>query len=1056
MSVTFNVPIILACVLVLFSCVPLVESATSKEGLVAEWTFDEGQGEVARDSSGRGNDLALRGANWVKQGNGFAINLDGLGGYAECPLTDSLRSSNAITVEAWIKPTAIGWVASSVFGISEHDYLLGYSNRGEFWWYVSSGTNQVGGKAATGAWNHVIATFDGKTRTMWINGRPTETHPTNLPRGIGDRFLVGSATSPSFNGSVDHLRIYNRAFAPAEVIASFRDEAVNYGIDPTWFSKIKIQPYYYFDKGEVVVELDYAALLPLHGKGQIELVLANADDTKVVLQKTLDSLPSKGIVEINFPIADLPPARYAISAVLHDEETTFAGDPVRFQYPPESPKIPSPSQRIAKPLPAAAASAPFQVEVHENGSFHLIVNGVRYPFITKVSWPNGQFNQLPIANGATSEASWKPTIRKIDENHYEMGASGDFYSLRREIEVLPTHVNIKDTYTNKTDEDLGLLIYNELPLDEKQMTGSRLCGYEGGGRSEDVLSPHHGGASIFVKDNNTGIGMLPMDDVYNVQSLLYIEKNISGMATEKFALAPKSAYTLMWAVYPTPTGDYYDFINTFRRVEGRIGTVHGGLGFISYGPANRRQIPNREFLDLRGTKVGIISALTRSADDPGLSLEGIEFTDFPEEMRLLKEQTSALHAQHPDLKVVFHIAHTLYCTNKPDRFADSKLMRADGTQAASGGSPPFTKEHVANGWAWYVYYPTPGNSFHEALMKSVDVMMDEMGVDGAFVDGFMLGYGGRWTYDRWDGHSAEIDKTTKTITRKMGSVLLLMQPSMIEYARKIHDKGGIVIANGNVVTPTLAKEKYLVFDAECQSGPECHLAPNALSLSLPPFDSEKEIYLDVLDKLSWGMLYMYYNERIPVTHPSLPAKQFPITFEEMRPGLVRGRQRIITMNSGTYEWPGERNLHKVFKFDGRGAPMAHAFVTTVDSGGVRTELAFAEHESAVIEPIPVTLASNAPVNVLVRAYDGNSLALEMHGQGDVTLNMFVGTDYQDWREGVFTDGGVNPADVGAGRKYRVTVGDKTMDVQERDGTLLVPLQLNGQTSVTIQHQLEQQ
>ena len=66
------------------------------------------------------------------------------------------------------------------------------------------------------------------------------------------------------------------------------------------------------------------------------------------------------------------------------------------------------------------------------------------------------------------------------------------------------------------------------------------------------------------------------------------------------------------------------------------------------------------------------------------------------------------------------------------------------------------------------------------MMDSVDVMMDDMGFHGGLMDGFLAGYTGRWSYDtdvRWDGHSAEINGNTKTITRKMGSVLLLSATS---------------------------------------------------------------------------------------------------------------------------------------------------------------------------------------------------------------------------------------------------------------------------------------
>jgi len=58
----------------------------------------------------------------------------------------------------------------------------------------------------------------------------------------------------------------------------------------------------------------------------------------------------------------------------------------------------------------------------------------------------------------------------------------------------------------------------------------------------------------------------------------------------------------------------------------------------------------------------------------------------------------------------------------------------------------------------------------KALLASVDVMMDEMGAQGVFADGFLWGYGGEYTYDRWDGHSADIDPKTQTIARKKASV----------------------------------------------------------------------------------------------------------------------------------------------------------------------------------------------------------------------------------------------------------------------------------------------
>ena len=63
------------------------------------------------------------------------------------------------------------------------------------------------------------------------------------------------------------------------------------------------------------------------------------------------------------------------------------------------------------------------------------------------------------------------------------------------------------------------------------------------------------------------------------------------------------------------------------------------------------------------------------------------------------------------------------------------------------------------------------------------------------------------------------------------------------------------------------------------------------------------------------------------------------------------------MNSGVYGWHGDDRLHQVYKFDSRGAPVPHAYVTTVSPKSVRTQIEFGEHESAVLVPVPVFLAS---------------------------------------------------------------------------------------------------
>ena len=420
-------------------------------------------------------------------------------------------------------------------------------------------------------------------------------------------------------------------------------------------------------------------------------------------------------------------------------------------------------------------------------------------------------------------------------------------------------------------------------------------------------------------------------------------------------------------------------------------------------------------------------------------MEGIEFIEYPKVRRQLREQFDTVNAMDPNIKCMFHIAHALYATNKPDElFPDARITDPDGKQHVYGGNDGyyysrtyFSKEKLDAGWRWWTFYPTKDNSFGKAMLRSVDVMVDEMGCRGAFMDGFMWAYGSAYTYDRWDGHSADIDPATKTIARKKGSVLLLSQELLAAYVHKFNERGGTVIANYPVFTRTLAKEK-MVCDQECRVGPDMHLTHTPITLGRAgTLHTEQHVYRDVRAALATGNLYFYYGEGT-LTYKSVPAYMYPITIEDIRAGCVTGRERIVTMNAGTYGWRGKRDLHQVWLFDGRGAVSDHAFVTTVDADGVRTGLPLTGEQTAVVRHIPVELKADGPVNVLCVRYDAEEIRLIVNGRGPATLIM---------RDGEFA--------VRDGKTLSIN-GRKDPIGGQKDGVIEIPLSLAGQTEVAIQ------
>ena len=1034
-------------------CLAAMFPAMAEPPLLAEWECNDGSGAVLSDSSGQGNHGAISGATFVPQGGGHALFLDGRDDYVDCGPSGAggIGISGAVSIEAWVKPTRKAFGGAVVLGQDLHSYLWTYSNTEVCNWYIGSGANRVKGQLALNRWNHVVTVFDGTRIKIWINGRNTgdqvSQYTTLNPTGP---FALGTVLQPQlprFKGLLDNIRVYDGALVEAEAVAHFQAEAVEHDFDPSSFTHVKTTPYAYLDveRPNVVVEADYRLLQPLPSGAELKVSLSDSNTPgTIIVSRIRDALPDKGVVEVTIPCDGLPASDYLIRSTMSYGGGAFPTDEFFFSFPPPGPSLPPPTAETVGPLPPPPSVTPYGFTMESGGGFTVTINGTDYPFNSRISWPNGGFNILQAGAPYTGgEGSWSVVTANPDTDRYTATASGAHYSIIRVVEVYPTHVSVRDNYANTGGSDLGLLIYNETPVSPGQVTHALQSGHERYWRQVDLPYPDYT-PNVFFQDANTGLGIVPLDDVYIVQAIPYVEwENAAGVGTETFALPPGANYTLEWAVYPTGSGDYYDYVNRVRAVEGRIGTVDKTPGFITDTPhiPGRREIPTRDHVEKRALDVGLMHGLSEIADDPELHIEGVEFIDFPQERALLTAQRDGIRELHPDLQVAFHIATSLYATDNPNRYADSRVIHADGSQASWSDGSAFGPVKQAAGWRWWIFYPYPSNSFHNAMMDSVDVMMDEMGYDGGFMDGIFAAYAGERTYDtglRWDGHSAEVNLSSKTITRKFSSVLLLSRQSLLAYCRKIRDKGGVVVANNSVLLPTFVNEDYITFDNEGASGPELHLAPNATVLSLTTgFDSEREIYLDMLDKLSWGQLFIHFADGRDLTHISLASKQYPMTFEEVRSGLVRGSERIVTMNAGNYGWPTETKLHLVHRFDGRGAPASHEFVTTVDAGAnpVRTELPLGVDESAVVEPIPVTLTSASTVNARVLGYDVTRVHLLLNGLGSASLQVSSGT-----------------FPIVSGAMYDVSAGGvaSTVAAGPGDALTLSSISLSGQVAIVIQ------
>ncbi len=201
-------------------------------GLVGYWSMDDCRASQATDFSGNGNvgtltNFALSGAtsNWLTAGKrSCALTFDGTNDYVTVPDSTSLALSGSVTVGFWLKSSQIS--NSVMFEKGSNAKIIFQPNtpgNGIYYWDVF---NLAPDSARTGGfdgnWHHYLFTFNGSTKTLYLDGVSVHSAAASAQSSNSNVLTVGSRSgSYGFNGSLDEVRIYNRALSAAEVTALY-------------------------------------------------------------------------------------------------------------------------------------------------------------------------------------------------------------------------------------------------------------------------------------------------------------------------------------------------------------------------------------------------------------------------------------------------------------------------------------------------------------------------------------------------------------------------------------------------------------------------------------------------------------------------------------------------------------------------------------------------------------------------------------------------------------------------------------------------------------------
>ncbi|MCD6219131.1 DUF4091 domain-containing protein [Candidatus Calescamantes bacterium] len=158
--------------------------------------------------------------------------------HAEVPISPSLRITDHITIELWIKPTAINWQGVMSKGFNGYpkdrdwELTVGDKDRKFHFSFSNDGVKRytISASFTIGEWTHLVITFDGEMGKIYANGKLIESvkAPGKLYTSTRSLYIgkLRDTTHP-FSGLIDEVRIYHRVLSKEEVVSRYQGKEVD-------------------------------------------------------------------------------------------------------------------------------------------------------------------------------------------------------------------------------------------------------------------------------------------------------------------------------------------------------------------------------------------------------------------------------------------------------------------------------------------------------------------------------------------------------------------------------------------------------------------------------------------------------------------------------------------------------------------------------------------------------------------------------------------------------------------------------------------------------------
>ncbi|MBU5575112.1 MAG: LamG domain-containing protein, partial [Candidatus Aenigmarchaeota archaeon] len=200
-----------------------VGKENSDPSLIGYWKFDEGSGTIAYDSSIYGNDGIINDSIRVDGKYGKALYFTGLNTSFVTVLENDILDPKEISSEAWI----------NIFDYNYGNIIEKGANNGYRYRIEGSGKIRFFDRGANNfvfsndilqknIWIYVVILGNASGLYIYINGTLSNMNTTQPYSGSNtiQNLTIGRCDDykENFNGTIDEIRIWNRALTPEEVL----------------------------------------------------------------------------------------------------------------------------------------------------------------------------------------------------------------------------------------------------------------------------------------------------------------------------------------------------------------------------------------------------------------------------------------------------------------------------------------------------------------------------------------------------------------------------------------------------------------------------------------------------------------------------------------------------------------------------------------------------------------------------------------------------------------------------------------------------------------------